>query len=168
MKDPDFTIIVDTREQQPWSFDNFSKAHKKLDTGDYSIDGLQHILAIERKKSVSEFATNIVESRFYDVVMRLSQLKYSFLLLEFDLEDMLIYPICSTVPRKMWSKIKVSPAFLLKNILELQIKHNIIVYFCGSSSNAEKLAEHILKKIYYIEKNNILKEDNTDEEDNTI
>ena len=126
MKDPDFTIVVDTREQQPWSFDHFAKAHKKLDTGDYSIDGLQHLLAIERKKSVSEFANNIVESRFKDVIIRLSQLKYSFLLLEFDLEDVLIYPIGSTVPKRMWDKIKISPAFLLKNILELQLEHNII------------------------------------------
>jgi hypothetical protein len=168
MKNPDFTIIVDTREQQPWSFNNFAKAHKKLDTGDYSIEGLQHLLAIERKKSVSEFATNIVESRFYDVVIRLSQLKYSFLLLEFDLEDVLIYPIGSTVPKRMWSKIKISPAFIIKNILELQLKHNIIVYFCGDSSNAEKMAEHILKKIYYSEKHNILKQENDDEKTNII
>lgn len=166
MNDPDFTIIVDTREQQPWEFDHFTTANKKLDTGDYSIDGLQHLLAIERKKSVSEFANNIVESRFKDVVMRLSQLKYSFLLLEFDLEDIMIYPIGSTVPKRMWDKIKISPTFLLKNILELQIKHNIIVYFCGDSTNAEKMAEYILKKIYYIEKNNMkfIAKDSTDDQ----
>jgi len=165
MNDPDFTIIVDTREQQPWGFSHFATAHKKLDTGDYSIDGLQHLLAIERKKSVSEFANNIVESRFKDVIMRLSQLKYSFLLLEFDLEDIMIYPIGSTVPKRMWDKIKISPAFLLKNILELQIKHNIIVYFCGDSTNAEKMAEYIMKKIYYMEKNNMKlpSEDSSDE-----
>jgi ERCC4-type nuclease len=151
MKTDDFTIIIDTREQQPWEFQNYAVANKKLDTGDYSIEGLENILCIERKKSASEFANNIVESRFKDVVMRMSQLKYSFLLLEFDLEDLLVYPIGSTVPKRMWDKIKISPAFLLKNIIELQINHNIIVYFCGDSSNAEKMAEYILKKIYYIE-----------------
>jgi ERCC4-type nuclease len=154
MKIDDFTIIIDTREQQPWEFKNYAVANKKLDTGDYSIEGLENILCIERKKSASEFANNIVESRFKDVVMRLSQLKYSFLLLEFDLEDLLVYPIGSTVPKRMWNKIKISPAFLLKNIIELQINHNIIVYFCGDSSNAEKMAEYILKKIYYIESSN--------------
>lgn len=154
MKIDDFTVIIDTREQQPWEFKNYAVANKKLDTGDYSIEGLENILCIERKKSASEFANNIVESRFKDVVMRLSQLKYSFLLLEFDLEDLLVYPIGSTVPKRMWNKIKISPAFLLKNIIELQINHNIIVYFCGDSSNAEKMAEYILKKIYYIESSN--------------
>lgn len=147
-----FTIIVDTREQQPWSFDSFySVANKKLDTGDYSIEGLEHLLCIERKKSSSEFANNIIESRFKDVVMRMSNMKYSFLLLEFDIEDLLVYPVGSTVPKKMWDKIKISPAFLIKNILDLELSHNIKVFFCGNSNNASKLAEMILKKIHYLE-----------------
>lgn len=146
-----FTIIVDTREQQPWTFESFTVANRKLDTGDYSVEGLENILCIERKKSSSEFANNIVESRFKDVIERMSNMKYSFLLLEFNLEDLLIYPVGSTVPRKMWDKIKISPAFLIKNILDLQIMHNIYVYFCGDAINAEKLATLIMKKIHYIE-----------------
>lgn len=161
MKEYDFTVIIDTREQQPWEFSNYAIANRKLDTGDYSIEGLEHLLCIERKKSVSEFANNIVESRFKDVVMRMSQLKYSFLLLEFDLQDIMIYPVGSTVPKRMWDKIKISPAFLLKSILDLQLNHNIIVYFCGDSDNAEKMAEYILKKIFYLEKNNRKYKDET-------
>ena len=29
-----FTIIIDTREQQPWEFPEFAVANRKLDTGD--------------------------------------------------------------------------------------------------------------------------------------
>jgi ERCC4-type nuclease len=152
MINDDFTIIIDTREQQPWSFEHYAKANKKLDTGDYSIEGLEQIIAIERKKSVSEFANNITESRFKDVVSRLSSIKHSFLLLEFDLEDVLIYPVGSNVPKKMWDKIKISPSFIIKHLLELQIYHNIKVLFCGDSDNAEKMAEFILKKVNYIER----------------
>lgn len=151
-----FTIIVDTREQQPWEFKEHAVSHRKLDTGDYSIEGLEHLLCIERKKSISEFANNIVESRFKDVIMRMSQLKYSFLLLEFELEDVMIYPIGSTVPKRMWDKIKITPSFLIKNILDLQLQHNIKVIFCGNTTNATKIAEYIMRKIHYIEtiKNN--------------
>lgn len=152
MNHNEFTIIIDTREQQPWSFDHYVTANKKLDTGDYSIEGLENVVAIERKKSVSEFANNVTESRFKDVVDRLSQIKYSFLLLEFNLEDILIYPIGSNVPKKMWDKIKISPAFIMKHILELQMFNNIKVVFCGDSANAEKMAEYILKKVNYIER----------------
>lgn len=152
MKNEQFTIIIDTREQQPWCFDNYVTANKKLDTGDYSVEGLEHLLAIERKKSISEFANNITESRFKDVIERLHNIKYAFLLLEFDLQDVLIYPVGSTVPRRLWDKIKISPSFIIKHLLELQINHNIKIIFCGDASNAEKMAESILRKVHYIER----------------
>jgi hypothetical protein len=146
-----FTIIVDTREQQPWLFSHYTTANKKLDAGDYSIEGLENILAIERKKSVNEIANNITESRFKDALTRLSQHKYAFLLLEFDIENILSYPIGSNLPKRLWDKVKISPAFLMKHVLEWQLDYNIKVMFCGSASNAEKIAEYIFKKIYYIE-----------------
>jgi len=151
-KHDDFTIIIDTREQQPWSFEHYTTASRKLDTGDYSIEGLEDVVCIERKKSVSEVANNLTESRFVDVVDRMSRFKYAFLLLEFDLAQVLSYPIGSNLPRRLWDKIKISPAFIVKHILELQLNHNIKVLFCGSSSDAEQMAEYILKKVHYIEK----------------
>tara|TARA_E500000331_G_scaffold355453_1_gene410987 strand:+ start:2949 stop:3425 length:477 start_codon:yes stop_codon:yes gene_type:complete len=158
MKNEDFRIIVDTREQQPWSFEDYSTSIAKLDTGDYSIEGLEEIICIERKKSVSEVANNITESRFKDVINRLKEIKYPFVLLEFDLYDVLRYPVGSNVPKRMWSKIRISPAFIMKNILDLELKHNIHVIFCGDEVNASKLAGMIFKRMYY----HISKESNND------
>lgn len=143
-----FHIIVDTREQHPWSFEHMTKSVSKLDTGDYSLKGLESLFCIERKGSVSEFANNITEKRFKDVVDRMRRIPYAFLLLEFDLEDVLIYPVGSNVPKKMWDKLKITPKFILKHIIELQILHNIKVVFCGDPSNAEKMAITIMRKIY--------------------
>jgi ERCC4-type nuclease len=154
MIDPEYTIIIDTREQQPWTFKNRATAVQKLDTGDYSVAGLEHLLAIERKKSVSEIATNITEPRFKDVIARLSQMKYAFILLEFSLRELLIYPIGSNIPKHKWEHIKITSNFLLKNITDWEIEHNIKVFFCGSASNAENLAGYLLKKIYNKEHSN--------------
>lgn len=155
MNDPDYTIIIDTREQQPWTFKNRTTATSKLDTGDYSIAGFENIVAIERKKNVSELATNITEPRFKDVISRLSSIKYSFMLLEFSLKDVLIYPIGSNIPKHKWQYIKISSNFILKNITDWQLENNINVFFCGSASNAENLAGYLLRKIYNKEKGNI-------------
>lgn len=148
----DFTIVIDTREQTPWSFDHYAKANQKLNTGDYSIQGMEDIFCIERKKSVSEVANNIIEPRFKNVLSRLEKIRYSYILLEFSLSQVLSFPVGSNVPRKLWDKIKISPTFLLKNITDWQINHNIKVFFCESSHNAETLAEYLIKKIYYKEK----------------
>lgn len=148
----DYTIIIDSREQQPWEFPHHITAVQKLDTGDYSIQGLENLLCIERKKSVSEIANNITEKRFKDVIERMAQYKYSFLLLEFNLDEVLRYPIGSTVPRRMWNKIKVSPNFILKNLMEFQLLHNIKVLFCGGASNAERISLSIMNRVHEIEK----------------
>ena len=78
MKNEDFKIIIDTREQLPWEFGFHTTSRKKLDTGDYSIQGMESIFTIERKMSVSEIATNITENRFKDVLNRLSQIPHAF------------------------------------------------------------------------------------------
>ena len=151
MIDNNFKIIIDTREQQPWIFDNYAVSNEKLDTGDYSIQGFENILCIERKKSVSEIANNVTEKRFKDVVARMAQCKYSFLLLEFELDDIIKYPVGSNVPKKMWDKLKVSPNYIIKHLVELQIFFDIKVLFCGGPSNAEKIALSIMKKVYEID-----------------
>lgn len=143
-----FHIIVDSREQNPWNFDTMEKSVSKLDTGDYSLKGMEEIFCIERKGSVSEFANNITEKRFKDVVERLSKVQHAFLLFEFDLEDVLIYPVGSNVPKRMWDKLRISPKFILKHINELQLLQNVKVLFCGDASNAEKMALSLMRKAY--------------------
>ena len=150
----DLKIIVDTREQQPWSFDFNEIAVAKLDTGDYSVAGLEEVLCIERKKSVSEIANNIVEKRYKDLTKRMSKYKYKFLMLEFDLDDVYRYPRIPDVPKKLWEKIKVSPKFIIKCLIELQVYYNIQVVFCGDHENAERLALSIMKKVYQNENRN--------------
>jgi ERCC4-type nuclease len=149
-----FKVIIDTREQQPWEFDRVAYANRKLDTGDYSVEGYEHLLCVERKKSVSEIANNITEKRFKDVIDRMKTYKYSYLILEFSLEDIYRYPIGSNVPKRMWDKLKITSGFILKNLLELQLKHNIHVLFCGDPSNASKIAITLMKKVYELEYNN--------------
>jgi ERCC4-type nuclease len=144
----DYTIIVDTREQKPWSFPEHTIAVSKLDTGDYSIQGLEDILCIERKRNVSEIANNITEKRFTDVLSRMSKYRFPFILLEFELNDVLDFPIGSDIPKKLWDKIKIKPQFILKNLIEMCLLYNIYVIFCGSKANAEIYAESIMNKVY--------------------
>lgn len=143
-----FTVIIDTREQMPWEFGLHVTAKKKLDTGDYSIEGLEHLLCIERKRSVSEIATNITEKRFKDVLERMNQIPYRFMLFEFDLEDVYSFPVGSDIPKRLWDSLRVSSNFILKYITMIQVQYGIHVLFCGDSDNAEKLAVSIMKRVY--------------------
>lgn len=146
-KDP-FTIIVDTREQIPWEFGYHNTAKKKLDTGDYSIEGFEDILAIERKKSVSEIATNLSESRFKDVLERLSKIKHPYMVFEFSFDEVYDFPVGSDIPKKLWSKLRIGGNFIIKRLIEIQLEYNIQIVFCGDASNAERFSVSLMKRIY--------------------
>lgn len=143
-----FTIIIDTREQTPWEFGFHNTAKRKLDTGDYSIEGYESLFTIERKRSVSEIANNITESRFKDVLERMGNIPHSFMLMEFEVDEIYTFPVGSDVPKKMWDKLKISGNYIMKYLIEAQLKHNIHILFCGDPSNAEKVAVSIMKRIH--------------------
>lgn len=142
-----FTIIVDTREQTPWEFPEFSVANRKLDTGDYSIEGLEKIFTIERKRSVSEIAGNITEKRFVNELERMVEFRHKFILMEFTLNNLLDYPVGSTVPRRLWNSLKITGKYLLKTLTEMSIKYNVHIIYCGNKDNAEEMALSIMKRM---------------------
>lgn len=147
-KNNNFTIIIDTREQHPWQFSEHTTANKKLDTGDYSIEGMENILCIERKNGIAEIANNMTEDRFVDVIERMKTYKHAYILIECDYDQLMNYPIGSDVPKRVWKNIKISPGFILKFLTELSVHHNIHIIFCGCPAWAEKTALSIMKRVH--------------------
>ena len=147
-----FTVIRDTREKNGWYFKETEYCQgmleQKLDTGDYSIEGLEDILCIERKGCVSELANNIVDKRFERELERMEEFKYKFLILEFSLDDILSFPVGSDIPKKTWNKIRISGRFILKRLSEIQVKHGIHVIPCGNNLSWWHMANSIMKRIF--------------------
>ena len=143
-----FTIIVDTREQTPWEFGFHNTAKRKLDTGDYSMEGFESLFTIERKRSVSEIANNLSESRFKDALERLGKIPHSFMIMEFSLDEIYQFPVGSDIPKKMWDKLRISGNYIMKCLIEAQLNYNIHILFCDDAENAERVAVSIMKRIY--------------------
>ena len=152
-----FTIIKDTREQEGYTFEpSKSRYHtcngmitKKLDTGDYSIEGLEDKLCIERKASVVEFANNIGHDtvRFTKEIERMKTFPFKFIILEFSLSDLMDFPERSGIPEKDWGKLKVTNKFMLRRIMEYQMHHDVHVMFCDSKKNAKWAVLSIIKRV---------------------
>ena len=103
-----FHVIKDTREKDGhgWWYDENAycsgTTKAKVDIGDYAIEGMEHLLCIERKESVSELAGNCSEKRFFKELERMGTFPHSFLILEFSWADIERYPEGSSVPRSKW------------------------------------------------------------------
>lgn len=149
-----FTIIRDTREKpnHGWWFDEDDMCAgtiaRKVDVGDYSIDGLEKIISIERKESVTELANNVVQDRFKKQLAKMSNFKYPFLLLEFHWDEIAGYPWNTDLPMKVKQKIRLYPSAIYGTLLSAQMKYGIHVIPCGDQVSAEKTAYKILRKVY--------------------
>ena len=156
-KSKPYTIIKDTREQEGYTFESSSSRYhtcdgmvdQKLDTGDYSILGMEDKLCIERKASVVELANNVGhdQTRFLKEIERMKSFPYKFLILEFSLSDLMDYPNGTNIPEDDWSKLKVTNKFMLKMIMEFQLYHDIHVIFCDSKKNAKWAVLSIIKRV---------------------
>lgn len=155
-KDILYTVIRDTREKenQGWVFNLDAREKKylcqgteqsKLDTGDYTVTGYEDVLCIERKGSVSEWSKNITEKRFRRELDRMLNFPYSFILLEFTLEDLLKYPSGTRIPRKIRRRV-MKGKVILSLTLQLMIDYPKIHFmFCGN--DGKKVCKNIFRRI---------------------
>lgn len=85
----ELTIIVDSREQQGYSF-SLPTIKKKLEAGDYSIAGFEEQVAVERK-SLPDFVHTIIRERkrFYKELQRLSTYTAACIVVEANFRDLI-------------------------------------------------------------------------------
>lgn len=144
-------IITDTHEKQALDFSNyedeFEVINKKLATGDYTIEGLEDKLCIERKASVSEIARNVCEKRFKRELDRMLAFKYRFIVCEFSITDILRFPLNCDLPAKIKSKIKITGNFILACLTQFAVKYNIHIIYAGNKHTALEYIIHIFKRV---------------------
>lgn len=147
-----YTVIRDTREKEGWYFPITGNCagmiDKKLDTGDYSILGLEDRLCIERKRSVSEIAGNITQKRFVKEIERIKSYKYKHFIFEFPLEDVINFPQSTRLPPSLIAKIRISSNFLQSVLTKYQEEHDIIIHYCKNKFNAFLKAKEIMETVY--------------------
>jgi ERCC4-type nuclease len=150
---PPFTVIKDTREQEGYFFTAFNTCagmiEQKLDTGDYTIQGFEDKICIERKGCVEELAVNLGQKKhaFLNEIERMKDFPHKFLILEFSLEDLVKFPDETRIPIKNKVSLKITGKYMLKCLFEFQLYNDIHILFCGNKYNAFLAVSSILKRI---------------------
>lgn len=129
------TIIVDTREKQPWMFLKYGHEVRvgTLKTGDYSLAG--HSLAIERKSLADLYGSMTAgRLRFYNELRRLGDLGFAALVVEAD--EMIV---------EMGSgRTSVSPGRMLRTLYAWCCAFRIQLHFCANRAEAERKAYRLM------------------------
>ena len=130
-------VIVDTREQLPYSFDpqKIEIIRESLASGDYSLRGFEARVTIERK-TLSDFVASITQNRdrFWQEILRLTKFGRACVVIEADFTDILAGRYRSNT----------HPNAVLGTILCINVDYSIPTYFCSDRASAQRFVEGYL------------------------
>ncbi len=131
-------IIVDTREQLPYKFNNYSVEiiSQKLDTGDYSLFGLEDYISIERKMR-NDFLLSITHDRerFFKELERMTSFKHRFIVVESSLDN---------TYNHVKNNTRIYPNSFNGTIARMGISYGVPIYFTKDRRYAEDLTYRLL------------------------
>lgn len=98
-----FTVIRDDREKagHGWTFGPLTEQGvelcrgteiRRLATADYTLDGFEDVLAIERKANIAEFVKSITDRNFELELRRMESIDVAQVILEFGIVDLMNWP----------------------------------------------------------------------------
>ncbi len=134
LKAEQVVAVIDTREQLPLDLAPFQTVGGALATGDYSVQGLEHVVAVERK-SLGDLLGCVGTSRerFDRGVQRL-----------------LAYPVRALVVESTWAEIeagewrsKVTPAAAIGSLLGWTAK-GLPILMAGDHARAGRYTSRLL------------------------
>ena len=130
-------VVVDSREKEPYSFDSHCIAtiRRALPTGDYTLEGFEESIAVERK-TLDDFVSTVIRSRerFTRELERLEGYEASCIVIEADLSDMLAERYQSGA----------HPNAVLGSVLSIILEYGVPIYFCSNRQAARQFVEGFL------------------------
>jgi len=135
-----YKIIQDTREKRPLDF-SFYEAEvtvAKLNAGDYTAEGLEDKLFIERKANSGELCNNFGSKRraFFDELDRAKDMPYKYIVCEFSYADIMNFPKNSGIPNRSLPYVRMNSGYMKKTIESIEIEYGITFFFCGTRERA--------------------------------
>lgn len=129
------TIKIDTREQQPYEFENSETGTVPI--GDYSIPGLENHIGIERKELndlIGCLTTG--RDRFERELFKGKALDYFALVIEGNLSDIANGRYMS----------EMEPKAAIQSLLAFSIRYRLPIWFCESREYGQRITESLLLK----------------------
>jgi ERCC4-type nuclease len=147
-------IIIDSREQTPFKFKDVESIVKKLDTGDYSIEGYEHEIAVERK-SVPDACSSVIQGRerFQREIERGRELDYFAIVIEGTLQQLRdniekqFYMNHKTLKarRENYWRLSALQKTVTHTFIHWSVQYKMPVFFCKDKREAAKVTLELFK-----------------------
>ena len=143
---PPPTILVDTREKQPFTF-AWALSHKqiggvqstKVDAGDYTLLNIPKLVTVERKKTVGELYNNLIGKdkyeRFIREMERMQAFKYRYIVVEQNMDA-----LWDAKNFKFARKTKRYAGLIVHTyLMNIEVDYGVHVHFAGDVAEQHTL-----------------------------
>ena len=138
-KTDDFVIVVDTRERIPYEFEGRATIRRALKTGDYSIDGLESRVTVERKRPAELFAcAGRDRKRFSREMKRMASFDHAIIIVEGTLAE-----VAAGDPNS-----SVSPKAVINSLISWGIRYGVHSIWASDRRFAEAWTLRTLDKFW--------------------
>ena len=128
-------IVIDTREQLPYTFDGMQTVRLKLDAGDYSLLGHQSHVAVERKSKADAYGcVGGGRKRFERALARLAEVSRPAIVIECSLMDFTVPP-----PRT-----RINAAQAVGSYIKWACIYRIPIFWCDDRAQSERVTVRFL------------------------
>ena len=134
-------VVVDTREQQPYTFDpkRIEVVRRALAAGDYTLDGYENMFVIERK-SLDDYVRSVIldRDRFLRELQILAGYNFALILVEANFEDI----------EQHRYRAGVHPNAVLGASVAIMVDYHVGVILCGDRQQTCQMAEDLLLRAH--------------------
>lgn len=133
-------VLIDTREKLPFQFgDDIDTVKTKLEVGDYSLKGLEHLVSIERK-SLDDFINSTIHNkrRFTQNLKDLTRMDHKAIVVEASLRDVFMHRY----------KSKTHNQAVFGIVAAISGKWKIPVFFWENHAYAQMMVEKYLRTLW--------------------
>jgi len=144
------TVIVDTREQRPYTFEQFGNwvgavEPSALKTADYSVQGYEDLIGVERK-TLNDLVVSLMSSRqrFLAEMERLSAFRYKCLCIEATRTEV-------KSPYSFTKGVKAHPNGITGSLDAIAARYGITVHYGDTRELSEEFVASFLNKAHALE-----------------
>lgn len=147
----EYVVACDTREQLPYSWEDAACSRVTLSAGDYSIIGMEQVVAVERKALGDWYGCLTTgRERFENSLHRLAAIRYPCVVIEASMRDLLM-PYTYAVSGGTCQS-RLPPLVAQNSLLSWSARFRIPMLLCGDRDTGAKMTIQHLDTVWRLER----------------
>jgi len=136
-------VLYDKQEKRPWVLP-FKMKRANLKTGDYTFEGFEKVIAIEKKSGLIELLNDLANGyrpTFVRFLERLSKYPVKVIVVEDTLSELSISRALTHISKKSRGKARLTSRSIYYWTAEIATKYGIPIVFVGKRAKIDLLPE---------------------------